>query len=99
MPDMLVRLYDLPSLEQALAGAAKHGVIVRRAIAPEKPEVVDWVRAHFAIWAAEVETAFAQVPATCFVAVRESRHPRIRVPRRHQHELLRAGRRAYGRTR
>jgi GNAT superfamily N-acetyltransferase len=71
MPDMLVRLYDLPSLEQALAGAARHGVTVRRVIAPEKPEVVDWVRSHFTFWAAEVETAFAQVPATCFVAIRE----------------------------
>lgn len=71
MHDMLVRLYDLPSLEAALAAVAKHGVTVRRAIAPEKPAVLDWVRSHFASSAAEVETAFAQVPATCFVALRD----------------------------
>jgi hypothetical protein len=70
MHDMLVRLYDLPSLEQALAVVAKDGVSIRRAIAPEKPAVLDWVRAHFASSAAEVETAFAQVPATCFIAMR-----------------------------
>ncbi|MCC6197276.1 MAG: GNAT family N-acetyltransferase [Burkholderiales bacterium] len=71
MHDMLVRLYDLPSLDEALAAVAKQGVTVRRAIAPEKPAVLDWTRVHFASSVAEIETAFAQVPATCFVAVRE----------------------------
>lgn len=66
---MLVRLYALPSLEQALAAIAAHEVVVKRAIAPDKTAVMDWVRSHFASSAAEVETAFAQVPATCFVAL------------------------------
>jgi predicted N-acetyltransferase YhbS len=68
---MLVKLYALPSLEGALAAAASHGVVVRRAIAPERNVVVEWVRAHFASSASEVETAFAQVPATCFIALRD----------------------------
>lgn len=72
MHDMLVRLYDLPSLEAALDAAGRRGVVVRRAIAPEKPHVIAWVRSHFASSVAEVETAFAQVPAACFVAVRGS---------------------------
>lgn len=67
---MLVRLYALPSLEQALAAVAAHEVVVRRPIAPDRPAVTDWVRAHFATSVAEVETAFAQVPAACFVALR-----------------------------
>lgn len=71
MHDMLVRLYDLPSLEEALAAVAAHGVTVRRPIAPEKPLVLDWVRVHFASAAAEVETAFAQVPPAVFVAIRD----------------------------
>lgn len=66
---MLVRLYALPSLEQALSAIAAHEVVVKRAIAPDKPAVMDWVRSHFASSTAEVETAFAQVPATCFVAL------------------------------
>jgi GNAT superfamily N-acetyltransferase len=68
MTDMLVRLYALPDLDSALAAVAAHGVAIRRAIAPEKPVVLDWVREHFASSVAEVETAFAQVPPTCFVA-------------------------------
>ena len=71
MHDMLVTLYALPSLEPAVAACAARGVAIRRALAPEKPPVLDWVRAHFASSAAEVETAFAQVPATCFIAVRD----------------------------
>ena len=70
---MLVKLYTLPSLEQALAAVAAHGIVVKRAIAPEKAAVVDWVRANFASSVSEVETAFAQVPATCFVALQEGR--------------------------
>ena len=72
MHDMLVRLYALPSLGEAIAACAVRGVTVRRALAPERHAVLDWVRAHFASSAAEVETAFAQVPATCFVAVRDN---------------------------
>jgi GNAT superfamily N-acetyltransferase len=71
MHDMLVKLYDLPSLDEALATTARQDVMIRRAIAPEKHAVLDWVRAHFASAAAEVETAFAQVPATCFIAIRD----------------------------
>lgn len=72
MHDMLVRLYALPGLDEAMAACAARGVAIRRALAPERPTVVDWVRAHFASSAAEVETAFAQVPASCFIAVRDS---------------------------
>jgi GNAT superfamily N-acetyltransferase len=71
MHDMLVKLYALPSLEAALASVASNGVTLRRVLAPEKHVVLDWVRAHFASSVAEVETAFAQVPATCFIATRD----------------------------
>ena len=71
MHDMLVTLYALPSLDEAVAACAARGVAIRRAMAPERPAVLDWVRAHFASSAAEVETAFAQVPVTCFIAVRD----------------------------
>ena len=71
MPDMLVRLYDLPSLDDACAAVAKDGVTIRRAIAPEKPVVLEWVRANFASWVSEVECAFAQVPVRCFIATRD----------------------------
>ena len=72
MADMLVKLWELPPLEPALAGAAARGIVVRRALAPEKPVVLDWTRAHFAAWAPEVDVAFARLPVACFLAVRGS---------------------------
>jgi GNAT superfamily N-acetyltransferase len=72
MHDMLVKLYAIPSLDDALAVCAARGVTIRRALAPERFAVLEWVRAHFASSAAEVETAFAQIPVTCFVAVRNN---------------------------
>jgi len=68
---MLVRLYALPSQDEAVATCAVRGVTIRRALASERHVALDWVRAHFASSAAEVETAFAQGPVTCFIAVRD----------------------------
>jgi len=70
MQDMLVRLYALPGLDDAVAACAARGVTIRRALAPERQPVIEWTRAHFASSAAEVETAFAHSPVTCFIAVR-----------------------------
>lgn len=72
MHDMLVRLYAIPSADEAIAACAGRGVTIRRALAPERPLVCAWVRTHFASSSSEVETAFAQVPLRCFVALRES---------------------------
>lgn len=72
MPDMLVKLYELPPLEPALATATAHGIDVRRAIAPEKNLVVQWIHKHFGGgWAAECDVAFAHEPVGCFIAVRD----------------------------
>src|SRR5215471_9196596 len=71
MQDMLVRLYAIPRVDEALAACAQRGVTIRRALAPERRAVVDWVGAHFASSVAEVETAFAQVPVACFIALRD----------------------------
>ena len=72
MHDMLVRLYDLPPLDAALAGAAHDGVSVRRALPPEKATVLAWVRDNFGSAVAEVECAYARMPVACFVAVRDT---------------------------
>lgn len=72
MHDMLVKLYDLPGQDGAMDAMSQHGIAIRRAIGPEKPAVLTWVRANFATSAAEVEIAFGRLPITCFVAVRGS---------------------------
>jgi len=71
MPDMIVRLYDLAPLEPALAAAAAAGVTVRAARVFEQPRVVEFVRAHFAVWVSEVDAAFHRTPVSCIVAVRD----------------------------
>ncbi|MDH4180834.1 MAG: GNAT family N-acetyltransferase [Betaproteobacteria bacterium] len=71
MPDLLVRLYELPDPAAAIARSARAGVTVRRANAWEKRAVVGFVeRAFTAGWAAECEVAFGGVPPRCFVAAR-----------------------------
>jgi len=72
MPDMLVKLYELPPLEGLIAAQREQGVAVRRAIGPERHHVLDWVAEHFdAGWASECAVAFAQTPISCFVAVQD----------------------------
>ncbi|TDK41543.1 GNAT family N-acetyltransferase [Algoriphagus formosus] len=72
MKDMLVRLIDLPSsldIEKRLSN--KEGIIFRRAIAPEKALVCDWVMEQFgAYWKSEVEVAFSRQPVSCWIAQR-----------------------------
>ncbi len=70
MPDMLVRLYDLPPAEPALHGVRDQGIEVRAARSPEKDRVIEWVERHFSPWRPEVEAAFANLPVSCFVAIR-----------------------------
>jgi GNAT superfamily N-acetyltransferase len=70
MQDMLVRLYDLPSLEEALDAASRQGVAIRPALTIEKPQVLEWMQANFPVWVAETEAAFCRSPVSCFVAIR-----------------------------
>lgn len=66
MADMLVRLLDLPPLPSPPAG-----VQIRRALAPDKLRIVDWVKAHSGPSAAgECDVCFAHSPVSCFIATR-----------------------------
>jgi hypothetical protein len=74
MPDMLVKLYGLPDLGAALARQEGRGVMIRRALAPEKAEVTAWVKRHWGGgWASECEVAFARQPVACILATRAER--------------------------
>lgn len=70
MTDMLVKLYELPPLAPVLAQQADQGILLRRAIAPEKHHVLAWVRQHFSeYWASEVDVAYSNHPPGCYLAV------------------------------
>jgi ribosomal protein S18 acetylase RimI-like enzyme len=72
MPDMLVKLYELPEASALLAELREAGVIIRPALAAEKHIVVDWVRRTFSPdWVSECEVAIGNQPVSCFVAIKE----------------------------
>src|SRR5690606_5705711 len=73
MPDMLVKLYELPPHAALIDDLAAQGITVRRALAPEKHRIVDWVRENFsARWASECDVAMTGRPPGCYIAVKES---------------------------
>lgn len=70
MPDMLVKLYELPDMTEVNQEMTDRGIEIRRAIAPEKHIVTGWVRSTFnPAWASECEAAFSNHPVSCYIAV------------------------------
>jgi hypothetical protein len=70
MPDMLVKLYELPEYDQQLQQLKQSGIEIRRAIAPEKHVIVRWVKERFGEgWASECEVAFSNRPVSCFISI------------------------------
>ena len=71
MPDMLVRLYDLPDPAPYDALTAAGGVVVRRLDAWDRAPLRRFVEQHFTEnWASEADFAFASGhPITGFVAI------------------------------
>src|SRR3954451_23696851 len=70
--DMLVKLYDLPDSRATYDRLRPAGIVLRRALAPEKHKVIAWVQKNFSeAWASEAEVAFSRQPVSCFIAVRE----------------------------
>ena len=74
MPDLLVKLYDLPDARAAAARALGQGFVVRPAMAYEKSDVVAWVGTLFgAGWASECDVAFSRNPVSCVIATEAGR--------------------------
>lgn len=72
MPDMLVKLYDLPDMEKERQENGKYQI--RRAMAPDQLQIVEWVKTHSGVYAAgECNVSFAHTPISCFVATREEK--------------------------
>jgi len=70
MPDLLVKLYDLPASAPVLERLSGDGIEIRRAIAVEKATITRWVGEHFPKgWSCECEIAFCRQPVACIIAV------------------------------
>ncbi len=92
MSDLLVRLYDLPEFE-AEQRVKTAGVMVRRALPPERHLVLDWIRKHFSEgWASEAALGLAQLPVTVWVAVKDGALLGLCLPRYHGKRLFRPDR-------
>jgi len=69
MPDMLVKLFELPEVAGALKDLESKGIVVRRAVSPEQHVILPWVEQRFSKnWASECACAFARQPPACFIA-------------------------------
>ena len=73
MSDMLVKLYELPDETALLTQLNDEGIQLRRAMAPDKFRVVDWVNTHSGVSAAgECDVCFSNRPVSCFIATMDA---------------------------
>ena len=69
MPDMLVKLYELPDSSAVYKALEEKGIRIIRPMTPNKYKVHDFVVKHFHEgWANEIDTAFTRFPVSCFIA-------------------------------
>lgn len=71
MPDMLVKLYELPNNNDLLQKLSEDGIEIRRAMTPDKFRIVPWVQEQSSLSAAgECDACFCNSPVSCFIATR-----------------------------
>ncbi|HVY51261.1 MAG TPA: GNAT family N-acetyltransferase [Devosia sp.] len=69
MADLLVRLYDLPAFASEQKVAAQ-GIVVRRALPPERGHILDWIGPRFSpYWVSEAAGCMSRLPPSLFVAI------------------------------
>lgn len=72
MGDMLVKLYELPDCSELIQKLKDEGIVIKRAIGPEKRLLEEWCSVHFTEHAAsEVSVGMSRSPAGVFIAVKE----------------------------
>ena len=71
MPDMLVKLYNLPDYNELVFKLEKEGIFLSRAMAPDKFLILPWIEEHSTLSAkGEVDVCFSRTPISLFVATR-----------------------------
>jgi len=75
MPDLLVKLYDMPE-NDTHERMAKEGIVIKRAMAMNRCQISEFVNANFSDhsvnWGSECERAIFNDPSTCYIALRGS---------------------------
>ena len=79
MPDMLIKLYDMPNVTQASRDdletkLEKEGIKIKRAMVLEKSVVAEFAKVQFNyLWENEVERAIFNRPSSCYIAVKDKK--------------------------
>ncbi|MBN1982409.1 MAG: GNAT family N-acetyltransferase [Chitinivibrionales bacterium] len=73
--DMLVKLYELHEDNTALQQLEQRGIEIKRALAPDKGRVIEYIRRHHTEngYESEADVAFSNKPVSCFIAVKDRR--------------------------
>ena len=71
MPDMLVKLYDMPKIDTEKR-VKDEGVVIKRAMALDKERVKEFAKTNFGFdWENECERAISNSPPSCYIAVKD----------------------------
>ena len=72
MADMLVKLYNIPNSHDIEKKLLKNGIRVKKALAPDRSKIIAFSRICAKDdYSDEVQAAFSNNPATCYIAIRE----------------------------
>lgn len=71
MSDLLVNLYQMGKGYDE-GELKERGIVLKRAMAPDKEKILDFVRKSYGDgWANECEASFYNTPVSCFIAVKD----------------------------
>lgn len=74
MGDMLVKLYELNDCPELIQSLKNEGVVIKRAIGPEKRLLEEWCRTNFTEHASgEISVAMSRIPSGVVVAIRSGK--------------------------
>jgi hypothetical protein len=72
--DMLVKLYNLPSVIPGMEKLKEDGIEIRRALPMDKHLITSYVKETFSdAWASECDVSFTNKPVSCFAAVKNKK--------------------------
>lgn len=72
MPDMLVKLYELPDDRDAREALEQQGIRIVRAMTADQGRLAEFAGRHFTEnWRSECQCAFGRLPSYAFIAVRD----------------------------
>ena len=72
MPDMLVKLYELPEVVNNIEALRNQEIFIKRVLSPDKNKIIEYVRKNFnENWVNECDCSFSNNPISCFIAVKD----------------------------